>query len=103
MGWPKHNYAYVVLHGDSALRLVRESGCGNYYPGGFGEVFLSKKAAHWIANDLKKTFQKLADCDAQGARETWLLYKKRTRVLKIALPGTYPQVQAPSEQPRRTK
>jgi hypothetical protein len=102
MSWPKHNYAYVVLDGHG-LHLLRENGCGSFYGGGFGEVFLSKRAAHWIANDLKRTFQRLADVDAQGARENWLLYKKNTRVLKIALPGTYPQVQAPSEQPRRSK
>lgn len=104
MSWPKHNYAWIVVSPYGCL--MRDNGAGSFYEGGFGEVFVDKRAALWVRNDHRKVCLSLASTAPivapSRARNTttrgrWLELAKGYRVLKIALPGTYPQFQAPGD------
>jgi hypothetical protein len=102
--WPKHNYAWVVL--SPYGHLMRDNGSGYFYDGGFGEVFLDKRAALWVRNDNRKNCLSLAShapvtppLNARNTttRDEWKKLARSYKVLKIALPGTYPQFRPPGQ------
>jgi len=104
MSWPKHKYAWVVL--SPYGHLMRDNGNGSFYEAGFGEVFLDKRAALWVRNDHRKSCLSLASnapikppANARNTttKEQWEKLARGYKVLKIALPGTYPQFRTPGQ------
>jgi hypothetical protein len=89
MPFPKHNYAFVVM--GAYGRLLRSNGEGRYYDGNFGDVFTERRVADWIVRYQQRTYRRLAESDAQNQRKEWLRHARDTRVLRIALPGSYLQ------------
>jgi hypothetical protein len=109
MGWPRHNYAYIVLGGDG--KPLRSNGAEGWYEGGFGEVFADKKSAEWVANQERHIFKSLAShapvrqlappVQKTATRDVWIKKHDAVTVCKIALPGTYTQFQIPGALERK--
>lgn len=89
MPFPKHRYAFVVM--GAYGRLLRSGYNGLFYEGHFGEVFTDKRVADWIVRSERRIYNTIAEENDQPLnRYRWLQHAKNTRVLRIALPGTYP-------------
>jgi hypothetical protein len=95
MPWPKHKWGWIVFDGWG--NPMRDNGEGTFTQGGFGEVFLNRKAANWIAQIEKRTLARIANNQhTLDAAKPWIALMEKVKVVRIALPGTYAQVQPPS-------
>jgi transglutaminase-like putative cysteine protease len=95
VGWPKHKYGWIVLGGFGGP--IRDNGCGGFCESGFAEVFLDRKAAEWVRRDERAGYARLAETYAHdpARKQAWLRHYAAVRIIRIALPGTYPQFQVP--------
>ena len=95
MGWPKHKYGWIVLGGFGGP--LRDNGCGAFSESGFAEVFLDRRAAEWVRRDERASYARLAKvyADDPVRKRDWLRRYAAVRIIRIALPGTYPQFQVP--------
>jgi hypothetical protein len=102
MGWPKHKYGWIVLGGWS--EPVHDNGLGRFVESGrngFAEVFLDRRAAEWVKRDQRASYARLAKYAPEfpkgneGSKRDWLRHYANVRIIRIALPGTYPQFQVP--------
>lgn len=92
MSWPKHNYGWIVIDGQTE-QPIRMENCAEFgSASGFAEIFLDKRVAFFVRDIHRKMLRNLGFRDAGGHRNDWFKYAGRTRTIRVALPGTYPQV-----------
>lgn len=95
MGWPKHKWGWIVFDGWGCP--MRDTGGGAFNGAGFAEVFLNRKAANWIANNERASMARMANIQhSMEDAKPWIELREKVKVVRIALPGTYNQVQPPT-------
>jgi hypothetical protein len=111
MSWPKHKWGWIVVSSDKPLA---SNGIGLFVMSGFAEIFLSRKVADWVARRERRMFERLArhaPISTRGwtsgknttTRDEWLEMAKAVKVIRMALPGTYPQFQIPDSLERQLR
>lgn len=93
MGWPKHNWGFIVL-GPQRGPLA-DNGQGMFTESSFAEVFLDRKVAVWVRDKERKFLRRFGEIQKPEKRESYEAAAKRVRIIRIALPGTYAQFKIP--------
>jgi hypothetical protein len=100
MSWPKHNWGWIVIgrHGPFA-----ENGQGMFTTAGHAEVFLDRKTAEWVKNKEQKFLREFGAIQRAANRRYYEESVSLVKIIRIALPGTYPQFQIPGKLERELK
>lgn len=84
----------------------------------FAEVFTDRKAAYWLRDKERRWYKRMAEWHGRGTlrngvvivtpkdiedKRHYLECAKKIRVVRIALPGTYPQFQIPDRLERELR
>lgn len=101
MSWPKHNWGYIVLGPWGGP--IADNGQGMFVEMSYAEVFLDRKSAEWVKRKEQKFLREFGAIQEPQKRAQFEDGAKRVRIIRIALPGTYPQFQIPGRLERERK
>jgi hypothetical protein len=99
MSYPKHNWGFIVL-GPWGGPLA-DNGQGMFVEMWHAEVFLDRKAAEWVKRKEQKFLRDFGSIQKPEKQAEYEDAAKRVRIIRIALPGTYPQFQVPGRLERK--
>ena|SRR5258708_6719636 len=101
MSWPKHSWGFIVIGPWGGP--MADNGQGMFVESGFAEVFLDRKSAEWVKKDKQKFLREFGSIQVQSKQVEYEEAAKRVTIIRIALPGTYPQFQRPGQLERELR
>ncbi|MFZ1005267.1 MAG: hypothetical protein WAN65_00415 [Candidatus Sulfotelmatobacter sp.] len=101
MSHPKHKWGFIVL--GPWRGALADNGQGMFVEMSFAEVFLDRKAAEWVQRNERKFLRDFGSIQSADQHASYEEAAERVKIIRIALPGTYPQFQIPGRLERKLR